>query len=84
MVVGGQQDIESGILDCQKELIRSTEGRIPSIGLPAHGYFQVANGYIRLTDFPMYMLKAVRIIVPVLSTGCFYLGIVLHQVTNKQ
>lgn len=35
MVVGGEQDVETGVADGVEVFIRSTEGRISLIGLPA-------------------------------------------------
>ena len=83
MVVGGEQYVESGILDRIQEFIGSAERRVASVRFAAQCYFQVADGDVCLADFCLYVLEAVRIVVAFAGLGCLYLRIVLHQVTNK-
>ena len=83
MVVGCEQYIETGVLDCIQELIGGAERGVAPIWLSAQRYLQIADSNIGLADFFLDVLESVRIVVALVGLGCFYLRVVLHQVTNK-
>ena len=85
MVVGGEHDVETGIVAVDKELVGRAELRIAGVGRAAERGLEIGYRHIGTLNLLLHIFKAEAVVVCAIGfSPHLYLLAVLHQVASEK